>query len=128
MSVPTHLFVLSFYQHSLQFHDGRFPVFAPLVLQEQFQDWRTGSNGRFMTNGTKEEGRLTVHELSSSCEQSHKKSDTVVKQKDFCPHNACPTESAHLLSADGLQDNAFLDSLHHFVDCICPVVECCWIK
>lgn len=42
-----------FYQHSLQFHDGRFPVFCPLVLQEQFQDWRTG-RGRFMINGTKQ--------------------------------------------------------------------------
>lgn len=69
VSFPSFFF---FYQHSLQFHNGRFPVFAPLVLQEQFQDWRTGSKGRFMINRTKLAWRLTVHESSSSCEQSRK--------------------------------------------------------
>lgn len=85
VSFPAHV-----YQNSLQLHDGRFSVFAPLVLQEQFQDWRKRRKGRFMINRTKQAGRPTVHEPSSSCEQSEKNQTLLWSKKTFvCPHHAC---------------------------------------
>lgn len=71
------------YQHSLQLHDGRFPVFASLVLQEQFSDWWTGSNGRVTIHSTNRRGRLTVQELSSSCKQSQSSQTLVWSKKAF---------------------------------------------
>lgn len=80
---PQRIFFFLFYQHSLQLHDGRFPVFVPLVLQEQFQHWQTGSNGRFTIDRTKQAGRLTVHVPSSSCEQRQKNQTLSWSKKTF---------------------------------------------